>query len=310
METGKREQGRFYTEANPFRSDQFRTWARQAGLPGAVVLEPFAGSNNLVRMLEESDLCSRFTAFDLCPAAPDVHKADTIKSFPRGYDVCVTNPPWLARNSATRNGLAFPETTHDDLYKHCLELCLNNCQHVAAIIPATFLQACLFRERLHSYTLLHGRMFTDTENPVCLALFGDPSARTEIYHDGEFVGDLDTLLGCLPQAKGDRNVRFNDPDGELGFVAFDSVREASIRFCHATDLAQYPVKHSARFFARISGDFGGRLEGLIRDLNDQVTEFRRETWDVFLTPFKGMRRDGWYRRRMSFSLARKFINAS
>ncbi len=308
-EAAKREQGRFYTEANPFRSRQFRDWARQAGLPGATVLEPFAGSNNLVRMLEECGLCSSHSSYDLVPAAPGVRQADTIGSFPRGHDVCVTNPPWLARNSATRNGLAFPETAHDDLYKHCLGLCLDHCRHVAAIVPATFLQARLFLDRLRSYTLLHARMFADTENPVCLALFGDPTDRTEIYHDGEFVGDLDTLLGLIPSARRDRRVRFNDPDGRLGFVAFDSVREASIRFCDARELGEHPVKHSDRFFARISGDFGDRLPGLVDDLNGRVAEFRERTHDVFLTPFKGIRKDGRYRRRMSFALARRFINA-
>lgn len=306
----KREQGRYFTELNPFRSGQFLAWAEKANLPHEEVLEPFAGSNNLIRMLEGIGLCDRFASYDLHPASDDVRRLDTIRRFPGGFGVCVTNPPWLARNSASRKGLAYPDSRHDDLYKHCLELCLENCPYVAAIVPATYLQSGLFRERLQSYTLLHRKMFVDTDNPVCLSLFVPGPTTTLIYHDEELVGDLSTLECLLPEEVRDRKVRFNDPDGRLGFVAFDSVRGPTIGFCEAKSLERYPVKVSARFFARVSCEFNGLLSELVTQLNDQVQEFRRATRDVFLTPFKGIRKDGQYRRRMSFWLARRFINAT
>lgn len=306
----KREQGRYYTESSPFRSAQFLSWAAQANLPHETVLEPFAGSNNLARMLEADGLCARFESYDLRPAAADARRADTISDFPRGHRVCVTNPPWLARNSASRNGLSFPDCRHNDLHKHCLELCLANCRHVAAIVPATFLQSGLFGDRLQSYTLLHRKLFSDTANPVCLALFGDATDSVAIHHDDRFVGNLPDLEAWLPRKRRDRKVRFNDPEGRLGLVSFDNVGGSSIRFCEARSLEGRAVKVSARFFTRIGGDFGPDLPGLVGLLNARLDEFRRETQDVFLTPFKGIHKDGCYRRRMSFRLARSFINAA
>ncbi len=225
--------------------------------------------------------------------------------------MCVTNPPWLARNSATRRRLDYPRTIYDDLYKHCLELCLNNCQYVAALIPASFLQSQLFRERLSAYILLHDRgMFNDTDNPVCLALFNKESNhQIDIYYDNEFIGSLHELENAIPDPIQDRQVRFNEPKGNLGFVSFDCVSKPSIRFCEVNEILDYPIKTSSRFFTRISGDFGD-VSNLIELLNYRLETFRRDTHDVFLTPFKGIRKDGRYRRRMEFSLARRMINAT
>ena len=47
----KRENGRFFTEGNPFGHPAFRNWAKSAGLPRNRVLEPFAGANGLIRKL-------------------------------------------------------------------------------------------------------------------------------------------------------------------------------------------------------------------------------------------------------------------
>ncbi len=58
---------------------------------------------------------------------------------------------------------------------------------------------------------------------------------------------------------------------------------------------------------RISGDLGN-VSRLIKRLNDNIEDFRNETNDVCLTPFKGLRKDvGVYRRRMDYALARDFI---
>ena len=306
----KRAQGRFYTLGNPFALSPFRRWAKRANIADTCILEPFAGANHIIHTLTDLGLCREFAAYDIKPNNREVKKRNAISRFPKGYDVCITNPPWLARNSATRRGLPYPKTKHDDLYKHCLELCLNNCKYVAALIPASYLQSRLFRGRLHSYILLHDTIFSDTENPVCLALFNDTDNQdTSIYYDNKYIGGLDELRRRLPQFKKDKQVRFNDPHGKLGFISFDNTREASIRFCDIDYIKDYPIKHSSRFITRISGDFTN-LPTLIKTLNRKIKSFRRNTEDIFLTPFKGMRDDGYYRRRMDFYLARRFINST
>lgn len=306
----KRAKGRFYTLGNPFALRPFKQWAHDAGLPGATVLEPFAGANNIIETLQSLNLCGEFQSYDVSPASRQVRRRDTIQSFPKKFSACVTNPPWLARNSATRRGLPFPDTKYDNLYKRCLELCLDNCDFVAALVPASYLQSGLFRERLSAYMLLHDTLFSDTENPVCLSLFNDRTDnRTKVYYDDEFIAPLEELEAMIPAADRDKNVRFNDPEGDLGFISFDNTREPSIKFCCAKEIENYPIKVSSRFITRISGEFNN-VPRLVRRLNKEITRFRRETNDLFLTPFKGLRGDGFYRRRMDFSLARLFINGA
>ena len=305
----KRSKGQYFTKGNPFDLKPFKKWLDKTNLSHETLLEPFAGANDIVNTLRSMGLCKKFSSYDTSPSAKSVKKKDTIKKFPIGYKFCVTNPPWLARNSATRRGLPYPKTTYDDLYKHCLSLCLEHCEYVGAIIPASFLQTALFRERLSKYILLHKNLFMDTENPTCLALFNpNKSKRVDLYYDEDYLGTLSEKQKALPKARSDKNVRFNDPKGKLGFVSFDSTKKPTIRFCKVEEIEHYPVKVSSRFFTRISGDFDN-ISKMIKKLNTQINNFRENTRDIFLTPFKGMRKDGFYRRRMEFSMARDFINA-
>ena len=304
----KRSHGQYFTKGNPFLLDPFQEWIKKNKLSKKILLEPFAGANDIITMLNSMGLCKKFTAYDIYPANKKVKKRDTIKNFPKDYKLCITNPPWLARNSATRMGFSFPITPYDDLYKHCLNLCLKNCEYVGAIIPASFLNSGIFRERLSSYILLHKTLFQDTENPVCLALFNKKESKeVKVYNDNEFLGDLTKLEEALPKERTNRKVKFNDPNGNLGFISFDSTKEPSIRFCDIDEIKDYEIKISSRFITRISGEFNN-ISNLQKNLNRRIRKFRNETKDIFLTPFKGIRKDGWYRRRMHFSLARKFIN--
>lgn len=310
----KRANGRYFTRRNLFDTPCFRAWAACAGLPQATLIEPFAGRGDLVAMLTELGLCDDFHAYDIAPASRIVTRRDALAEFPKG-GVVVTNPPWLARNSATRRGLPFPDTEFDDLYKHCLQRCLDGADHVAAIIPASFLSAGVFRPRLMSVDTANMPVFQDTENPACLAMFGAQECNdVRIYNGGEFVGDLSALERRLPRPKARIPLRFNDPDGRLGFVAFDGTKAESIRFCRGSELSEYRIGMTSRMITRIAGNFGrgaAPLDALIVKLNSRIRKFRRETSDVFLTPFKGLRKDApRLRRRMDFRLARDFICAA
>lgn len=310
LQLKKREHGQFYTVGNPFLLAPFVDWAERNAIKDENVLEPFAGANNLIAALREAKMADTATSFDIAPNNPEVSYRDTLKDFPQGYKVCVTNPPWLAKNSAKRRGLDFPESPFDDLYKHSLHLCLQNCEYVAALVPATFLQSREFRNRLETVIFLHDqRMFTDTENPVCLALFGShPTIGIEIFDDGERIGLLHELERSLPEKTRTIEMIFNHPNGALGFVAFDNTHSPSIRFCTGEELERYDIGFSTRMITRIHGNFEN-LPTAIDILNEKLGEFRDQTGDIFLTPFKGLRKDGKYRRRMDYRLARKFIEA-
>ena len=305
----KRQNGRYYTEGNPFILKPFCDWAHSINLKDRTILEPFAGANNIIKALRASGYAKSFASFDIAPANSKVKFLDTIKNFPKEFDVCITNPPWLAKNSAHRRGLDYSSSIYDDLYKHSLDLCLQNCTYVAALIPATFLQSGLFVDRLESIVFLHDQnMFLDTDNPVCLALFKGKSKDVKIFFDSKFVGNLSEFSKLLPKVKSTKlNLVFNDPNGELGFIAFDNTHGPSIRFCNGRDLQKYNIGFSSRMITRIGGDFN-HVHKLVNVLNVKLTNFRLATKDVFLTPFKGLRKDGVYRRRMDYGLARDFIS--
>jgi len=85
-----------------------RTGPTATELPLKTIVEPFAGANSLIRHLESVGYHFAYRAFDIQPAASDVEYRDTLDDFPQGFDVCITNPPWLAKNSAKARGLPFP----------------------------------------------------------------------------------------------------------------------------------------------------------------------------------------------------------
>jgi len=303
----KRTNGRYFTEYNPFDNNGFKEWARECNLQNSIILEPFAGSNNLIKMLKAMDLCNNFSSFDIDPKDENVLFRDTLQDFPTNYNICITNPPYLAQNSAKRRGLFYPNTKYDDLYKFALYKCLQNCKNVGSIIPASFLNAKLFRDRLSHYILLTGKMFNDTEHPVCLALFKEQSSDVEIYEDKEFIGNLSDLEKKMPpKANNEIEMKFNDKEGKLGLIAIDNTIEPSIRFCKGDEINPDKVGNSSRSITRISIDCN--IEKLINNLNEMLNEFRKETHDIFLTPFKGLRQDLKYRRRISFRVVRQMTN--
>lgn len=310
MEQKKRTLGIYLTKmSNPFQTKGFQKWAKKINFKQKLILEPFAGANDLVRKLQEIKLLKDYSSFDIEPKEKTVKTRDTIKSFPTGFEVCVTNPPWLAKNSATRRGLQFPKSNYDDLYKHCLDICLNNCNFVAAIIPATFLQSNLFRKRLSTVIFIQKKLFLDTENPVCLALFDKKQTEDiAIYYDNEFFNYLSVIEKFIPKPTIKKQIIINDKNGSLGLVAIDNTKDDTIRFCNGNELQDYDIKHSSRAITRISGDFTTDTK-LIKELNHTTKEFRKNTKDLFLTTFKGLRADGNYRRRLDFGLAKKIINS-
>ncbi len=301
----KRADGRYYTRGDPFSHAAFCEWARVAGLPQAKVLEPFAGANNLIKTLRAAGLCETFAAFDILPGDKSVKRRDTLADFPRGFNVCITNPPWLARNSATRRGLPYPQTRYDDLYKHCLAECLAHCGYVAALVPESFIRGGLFTPRLSAFVSLNNGMFADTEHPVGLALFVPRALNTILYCGATKIGELRRLREyCPPASRDGGGVSFNSPDGNLGLIALDNNFCASIRFCEAAELDGYEVRQSCRAITKIR--VPGRPQ--IGAYNRFINSFRKNTMDVFLTAYRGLRKDGFYRRRLDYALARDIIS--
>lgn len=308
----KRELGAYYTALfNPFAGEVFQDWVKNKGIKKKAVLEPFAGNNSIILFLQEVGMASQYKSYDLQPNSDQIEQRDTINDYPTEFDFCVTNPPWFYKSSAKRRNAKFPETPYDNIYKLCLERALTHNKFIAMLLPASFITSkdTTFFRRLDRVVFLNRPLFADTENPVCLALFGDKSNQNPIfYNDDEQIGDYRTLLGHMPQSQNDvkQSVRFNMPDGELGLIAIDNNKEPSIRFCLGEELDDYVIKSSSRSITRISGDFNPS-KTFLNTVNDKLNSMREMTSDVFLTPFKGLREDGKYRRRMNYGIARELI---
>lgn len=313
----KRAKGQYYTQGNPFKFKPFEIWSEQCNLSGNTVLEPFAGNGHIPRLIDclthIHDV--KWSLYDIDPKHPDITERDTLSDFPKGFDICITNPPWLARNSATRRGLLFPELcVYDDLYKYAIEQCLINCKWVAAIIPESFIRSGLFLDRLlHFVSIVPNNdskklnMFSDTEHPVGLALFEpDVTYDVSIWRNDLYLGSIHQLSKFLPEKSSNKDIVFNDPKGNLGLIAIDNTISPSIRFCDSKELLSYEVNHKCRSITKISVP-----KYIIKDietLNKSLNDIRNNTHDIFLTAFKGLRKDGCYRRRLDFSLCRSIID--
>ena len=314
----KRLRGQYFTITNPFDTVGFYKWMeRIPNLNKETILEPFAGSNNIPAMLSEDNILNnKWKCFDVEPSQENkcpsfnVNEQDTIKNFPNGFKITITNPPYLSKNSATRRGLDFPNTQYDDLYKLCLEKMLDNCDFVAAIIPETFITSGLFHNRLFAVISLTCKMFDDTECPVCLALFiPEHNDSFLIYRMNELIGSYDELIKNDVKCDIKNKWIFNDPNGEIGIWCIDGTKAPTIRFGKGVDIPANKIKISSRSLTRVSGlPTEIKIEELINECNKILENYRKTTKDVFLASFKGLRNDGFYRRRLDFATARNILN--
>lgn len=320
----KKENGQFFTITNPFNLKIFKKWFNLV-YNNETILEPFAGSNNIVKLVNDVYDKINFNSFDIDTTFenryPDVKikKRDTIKNFPKGYKIVITNPPYLAKNSATRNGLYYPETKYDDIYKYALEIMLKNVDNVAAIIPESFITSGLFIDRLYAVASLTTKMFNDTECPVCLAMFIKNKQKIDLdennfylYHMDEKVGEYKKILNNLNLFLSNKEYtmwKFNDVNGNIGIKCVDNTKEPTIYFLEGMKIEKKNIKVSSRALTRVSGlPRNIKKERFINKCNNIINEYRKETKDVFLTSFKGLREDNCYRRRLDFNTAKKIMN--
>jgi hypothetical protein len=303
----KRELGQYYTVLDVFRHRRFKKWLRP--MMTWRVLDPFAGAGNLAKMLPALD----WALFDIEPTDPTVLLRDSFHQFPTGYNLIITNPPYGAKNAFSARGLVFPASEYCDIYQHALGLCLGAAGYVAAILPAAFLKSGLFRERLVAVINLPCSVFAETETPVCLALFSPEGAASPALWDGDqYIGRLSDLAqhlvlaipACL------LTLRFNAPTGEIGVNCLDSRSGQSIAFIPGSAIDPARVKKSSRHRIRILLPVEwppGAQTAILVAANDILRDYRHRTADVFLTPSRGLRADGHFRRRIDYETIARIL---
>ena len=318
MNNEKVKYGQYYTNFNCFKLEIFKEWFDI--IPDnkkQTILEPFAGSNNIVKLINDIGIKSKWKCYDILPSRInqypkyEIKEQDTLKNFPSGYFTVITNPPYLGKSSAKRRGINFPDTIYDDLYKYSLAKMLDNCEYIAAIIPESFITQGLFHDRLYAVASLTYKMFNDTECPVCLALFVPKYLKKQedfkIYENDKFIGSYQELKAKSINSTYKVDCWKSNNKGSIGVICIDNTKEDSIKFIKGEELDN-EIKNSRAFL---------RLEGLPKDINrdeflkycnNELGKYRKDTNDVLLTAFKGLRTDNKYRRRLDFKTAKQMLS--
>lgn len=103
--------------------------------------------------------------------------------------------------------------------------------------------------------------------------------------------------------------RFNDKYGSIGLIGIDNTKENTIKFVIGSEILPKNVKETSRSITRISlleRDID--INRVIQVANKLLKEEREQTNDLFLTPFKGLRSDGKFRRRLDYKMAKRILD--
>src|SRR3989344_8933926 len=107
-------------------------------------------------------------------------------------------------------------------------------------------------------------------------------------------------------------MKFNCPKGQIALRAVDTTNPAkSIAFMlpGEMDYDLTTIKHSSRLITviEIKTTNNEAINKIIKHSNKLLSDFRKKTNDVLLSPFKGNKKNGERRRRLDYVTARAFL---
>jgi len=313
--------GSFYTVGGSWLVEPVREFIKNSLTHFPSVLDPFAGDGHLLEVCQNEFGCD-IGGFDIKQGKWEIN--DSLVGIPiRSSQMIVTNPPYLAKNSATRKGVGndvskyFLDTQDSDLYQVALRKCLNSTRFVVAIVPETFILSTFPKHSLVSVSVIEDNPFGDTDVPICVACFdttykwGETDAK--IYKGNDYCATLGEIKQCRTMFVKCEGIRFNNPNGQIGLRAIDgSVNR--IEFMASSEL-NYPnekIGVSSRVITKIFLDGVGNSELpiVIKTANSILEELRSKSFDLILSPFKGNTKSGVRRRRLDYALAKGIISTS
>ena len=257
---------------------------------------------------------------------------DSLQNIPKIKDsFIITNPPYLWKSSAKRRkifndvAIYFNNSEEDDLYKIAIEqLLLLNIPWIAIIpetfINSSFIQKLEIKSKLHSITVLEDNPFTDTDIPVCVICFNWKSKKwvnTKIYKNEKYICDLTNLEKYKMKPLNNIKMSFNDINGKIALIAYDwTSKTKKIHFLHTEDL-KYDlnnIKVSSRAISVINIDIETLSKDdyttIIKNANTLLNNYRDNTQDILLSPFKWNNKEWERRRRLDFKSARYILEQS
>ncbi|MGZ9432194.1 Eco57I restriction-modification methylase domain-containing protein [Mycoplasma sp. AC157] len=310
----KKSLGQYFTQKNSWLKKQVLDFIKLSNRQN--IYDPFAGHGDIFSTLKEWGYC-KFIGLDIDNKL-EYEINDSLLFIPYKKDsIIVTNPPYLAKNSATRMKIDyfkyFSNNNYDDLYLIALEKMLEANDYVVAIIPESFLHSNFkFFNKLKLVTIIEENPFVDTEVPICVVCFDSKEkdlAKIDIYKGEKKVWNLKEFFNFKFKPNKKINIEFNNQQGWLGLRAIDSTNKNNlIKFAFKENIDydwKNKISTSSRHISLIKIDIQERKkEKFIELCNLRLNYIREKTNDLILTAFKGNRKDGIRRRRLDFKLAR------
>ncbi len=307
--------GQFYTKKCVWLKKHIIEFIKNS--KSSIVCDPFAGKGDLLKHVSNIVPIKKLIGFDIDKSLKWKFN-DSLLNIPKiNNAIYITNPPWIAKQSARRKGINldkyFSSSSYDDLYLIALDKLLETKKKVVALIPESFINSNFEKKYLlHSITVLEQNPFNDTENPVCVACFDNIKkdfSKVKVYKNNKFISTFDKILSLKLFPKKNIKIHFNDKSGWLGLRAIDSTKNnVCIEFNKKQNIKydwNAKIKESSRHFTLINIDVPlENRDDFVKETNRILNKLRHASADILLTPFKGNNNIGIRRRRLDFSLAR------
>ncbi|ARU91844.1 hypothetical protein SCLARK_001308 [Spiroplasma clarkii] len=291
------------------------------------ILDPFAGAGDLFLWIKQKidpNEELRYVGYDI-DSKLGWSVNDSLTKIPILENAfIVTNPPYLSKNSCSRNNyidtynMYFIDSEHPDLYLIALEKMIETGLPGIAIVPETIINSKFSKKNINKIVVIEPNPFEDTEVPICVVCFnGKTYKKTRIFKNDKYIGVLDHLIESSPSPKkiNLHDLRFNDILGTIAIKGIDSTDPKNkIEFLDVRNL-KYDVnkiKNTSRAITIVSSMLFNNCDerernGIIEKANEILNNFRKNTNDVLLSPFKGNNKESVRRRRMDFALARNIL---
>lgn len=309
----KKDLGQYFTRNDIWLKPQIKDFMLNSGVSS--VLDPFCGNGDLLKVARDLGF-KNCVGYDI-DSTLNWKINDSLKYIEKTDALILTNPPYLAKNSAKRRKSPsykyFDGNNYSDLYLIALDRILDSSEKSVVIIPESFLQTGLFCERLHSLTVIEDNPFIDTECPVCVACFDDrekDANEVAIFKNNEFLFTMDELNRMRKKPKNTLPLTFNDKEGQVGIRCIDGV-QVNNNICYSKpDKLNYDLNKictSSRSITVVGVETDKSIEKLISTANDILYDYREKTKDLLLCAFKGNQTDNSRRRRLDFATARAIM---
>ena len=317
----KRSLGQFFTKGASWLQPQVAEFIAESKC--SVAYDPFAGSGCLFAPVTNSVASIVKTiGLDIDPNC-GWKVNDSLLEIPSVENaIIVTNPPYISNYSASRKRLGgdlkkyFESTKYDDVYLLALDRMLEAQKNVVAIVPETFINSPYARkDLLESITIIEENPFEDTDTPVVVVCFDSRSKlydKIKIFKGDKLVCSLHDVEACRMRPDNSVQMKFNDPDGWLGVRCVDTTNPNDMLRFDFKDNIDYNwekgIKVSSRLLTLISIDVPiARRASFIESCNGKLSDLRKRSHDLVLSPFKGNMKNGVRRRRLDFQTCRAIV---